>query len=166
MFRPNENFLPQWDGNLKQYKLGEINNGADLELQDADDVRAVAPGDTGFIDACARSYWTPNVADSYWGLAPRGNCTIGTYTTPNSSNYPDGNIVEKGGQAYTLRAMTPANRAVKTCSPTFASCKSTADALTNFPPPATRQPGRSAWRRRCDRKRSSDQLGARPERRG
>ena len=42
------------------------------------------------------------------------------------SNYPDGNIVEKGAQAYVLRSST--TRTVKTCSSTFASCT----AMTDF----------------------------------
>ncbi|MBK7989952.1 MAG: hypothetical protein IPK05_07670 [Comamonadaceae bacterium] len=45
-----------------------------------------------------------------------------------ASNYPDGNIVEKGAQAFVLRQLTPANRNVKTCSTTFGSCTT----LTNF----------------------------------
>ena len=123
MFRPQDSFLPRWNGNLKQYKLG-LTNGV-LKLQDADSIGAINPL-TGFITECARSYWTPNSVDTYWSLDKSGGCL--TVTDSNLSNYPDGNIVEKGAQAYKLRSITPSDRTVKTCSPVFASCT----ALTNF----------------------------------
>lgn len=119
MFRPDPASFPRWNGNLKQYKLGYLNNV--LQLLDADDKSAISSGGTGFIAECARSFWTPTILDSYWAFRPQGNCL-----TANSdvSNSPDGNIVEKGAQAYQLRSTTA--RSVKTCSPT--SCT----ALTNF----------------------------------
>ena len=119
MFRPDADSYPRWNGNLKQYKLGYINNV--LQLLDADNNSAISSGGTGFIAECARSFWTPNTLDSYWAFKPQGNCL-----TANSdvSNSPDGNIVEKGAQAYQLRSTTSRN--VKTCSLT--SCA----ALTNF----------------------------------
>ena len=119
MFRPDADSFPRWNGNLKQYKLGYINNI--LQLLDADNSSAISSGGTGFIAECARSFWTPTTLDSYWSFRPQGNCL-----TANSdvSNSPDGNIVEKGAQAYQLRSTTIRN--VKTCSPT--SCT----ALTNF----------------------------------
>lgn len=125
MFRPQKHFNPRWDGNLKQYKLGE--DGGVLRLLDADDVRAVN-NLTGFITECARSYWTPNTTDNYWELDPRGGCL--TVAGASSSNYPDGNIVEKGAQAYKLRSLTPSARTAKTCSPVFASCTSMTDFVT------------------------------------
>lgn len=119
MFRPDQDSYPRWNGNLKQYKLGY--SGGVLKLLDADDIGAISSGASGFIAECARSYWTPSTLDSYWAFRPLGNCL-----TLNSdvSNYPDGNIVEKGGQAYRLRSTTTRN--VKTCSPTACT------ALTNF----------------------------------
>ncbi len=123
MFRPHKNFLPLWDGNLKQYKFGLV-NGA-LQLQDADGVGAIN-NLTGFIAECARSYWTPSAIDNYWELKPSGGCL--TVTGANSSNYPDGNIVEKGAQAFKLRSLTPSTRTVKTCSPVFSNCT----AMTDF----------------------------------
>ncbi len=125
MFRPQKNFLPLWDGNLKQYKFGQINGV--LRLQDADGIGAIN-NLTGFISECARSYWTPNVIDNYWELKPSGGCLA--VTGANSSNYPDGNIVEKGAQAYRLRFSTPSARTVKTCSPVFASCTAMTDFTT------------------------------------
>ncbi len=125
MFRPQKSFLPRWNGNLKQYKLGEINGV--LKLQDADDAGAIN-NLTGFVTECARSYWTPKVVDDYWSLDPAGGCLA--VAASKASNYPDGNIVEKGAQAYKLRSITPSDRAVKTCSPVFASCTAMTDFTT------------------------------------
>jgi type IV pilus assembly protein PilY1 len=127
MFRPDSSRTPHWAGNLKQYKLGILNS--ELRLQDADGESAVNSS-TGFITECARSFWTPTTADGYWSGGndyQKGTCaTFGV-----GSNYPDGDVVEKGAQAYTLRGITPAARNVKTCSSVFATCASTAT-LTNF----------------------------------
>lgn len=125
MFRPDPDSAPRWAGNLKQYKMGFIND--ELKLQDADDASAIN-NQTGFITECARSYWTPSTTDTYWQFKPQGACIP---AGPDSnlymnSNYPDGNIVEKGAQGYKLRSTTA--RTLKTCSTTFASCTS----LTNF----------------------------------
>lgn len=112
MFRPDANTLPRWNGNLKQYKLGYDGGGGELTLLDADSANAINP-ETGFIAECARSYWTPIIPDSYWSFSSQafeGGC-IGK----ERSNTPDGNIVEKGAQAYVLRSST--TRTVKTCSP-------------------------------------------------
>ena len=107
MFRPDA--LPRWVGNLKQYKMGKV--GSTLELQDAASINAIN-SNTGFITECARSFWTPTSVDTYWSFRPQGDCLA--VSNSQSSNYPDGPIVEKGAQAYTLRAMT--SRAVKTCA--------------------------------------------------
>ncbi|MDB5762386.1 MAG: hypothetical protein JWQ21_1381 [Herminiimonas sp.] len=121
MFRPDSTAAPRWAGNLKQYKLGYINNV--LSLQDADSASAINSS-TGFITECARSYWTPTTVDNYWSYKPNGGCL--TIANSNFSNYPDGNVVDKGAQAYALRNMS--SRPVKTCSSVFASCTS----LINF----------------------------------
>jgi type IV pilus assembly protein PilY1 len=125
MFRPATNFLPRWNGNLKQYKMGLVSN--DLELQDAADTNAIN-SQTGFITECARSFWTPASTDTYWSSTPLGEClTEGA----KASNSPDGNVVEKGAQAYSLRAMTPGDRRVWTwtCGAGSGSC-STLSAFT------------------------------------
>lgn len=108
MFRPDQDSFPRWNGNLKQYKLG-YSNGV-LQLLDADNVAAIN-NNNGFVAKCGRSFWTPTTLDSYWSFKPQANCT-----TLNSdvSNFPDGNIVEKGAQGYKLRGTT--TRTVKTCS--------------------------------------------------
>lgn len=121
MFRPDADANPRWAGNLKQYKLGLV-SGA-LKLQDADAAGAIN-NQTGFIAECARSYWTPSEVDTEWTFRPQGDCL--TVANSRVSNYPDGNIVEKGGQAYQLRRSS--TRTVKTCSPVMASCNT----LTTF----------------------------------
>lgn len=123
MFRPDENSQPRWAGNLKQYKLGYATNSTTLQLLDAAGTGAIN-AQTGFITECARSFWTPSSLDTYWTFKPQGSCL--TVANSNVSNYPDGNIVEKGGQAYKLRSTT--TRTVKTCAPSLASCT----ALTDF----------------------------------
>jgi type IV pilus assembly protein PilY1 len=126
MFRPDEDAAPRWAGNLKQYKLGFTNDV--LELQDADSNSAINSS-TGFITECARSFWTPATVDNYWTHRPLGGCL--TIANSDSSNYPDGNIVDKGAQAYRLRTTT--TRTLKTCSPAFGTCAAGGtDALTDF----------------------------------
>ena len=125
LFRPDPDAFPLWGGNLKQYKLGHV--GTDLKLKDADDVPAINSL-TGFITECARSFWTPTATDTYWTFKPRGDCippvgsASGLY---RNSNSPDGNIVEKGAQAYLRRSST--TRTLKTCSPVFSSCTTFTD---------------------------------------
>jgi type IV pilus assembly protein PilY1 len=125
LFRPDADALPQWNGNLKQYRLGRT--GLDLRLKDADD-RGAINSLTGFITECARSYWTPTTADNYWIFRPQGACIPPTGSAVDlyrNSNFPDGNIVEKGAQAFTRRGSTA--RSLKTCSTTFGSCTSLTD---------------------------------------
>ena len=102
MFRPDEDGFPRWPGNLKQYKLGIVSN--QLRTLDADNIQAINTS-TGFITECARSFWTPTTADTYWTFRPQGGCTIAG-TNYDNSNFPDGKIVEKGAQAYVLRSTT------------------------------------------------------------
>lgn len=120
MFRPDADSFPRWAGNLKQYKLGM--DGGVLKLLDANNSGAIN-NQTGFISECARSFWTPSTVDTYWSFRPQGTCL--TVANSDASNYPDGNIVEKGAQAYKLRSTTA--RTVKTCSSTFASCTTMTD---------------------------------------
>ena len=129
MFRPDANSRPRWNGNLKQYRLGDL-----VDLVDADGAGAINT-QTGFIAACARSYWTPSLSspDTYWTGDPQGNCLPPSGSNDQLyavSNSPDGNIVEKGAQGYTLRGRTPASRVVKTCAKAFASCTTLTDFAT------------------------------------
>lgn len=113
MFRPDQNALPKWQGNLKQYKLG-YDNGV-LGLLGADDVSAISAGGSGFIAECAVSYWTKD--SEYWNRNFKENCE----GDPAISDSSDGNLVEKGGQAQMLRSMTVVNRKLKTCDATCAN---------------------------------------------
>lgn len=124
MFRPQANAYPRWSGNLKQYQLGYVNGV--LRLVDAD-VSPAINGLTGFITECARSLWTPNTPDTYWTFRPGGECVPPTGSAPNLyrvSNFPDGNVVEKGAQGYVLRSSSA--RTLKTCA--AGACTT----LTNF----------------------------------
>jgi type IV pilus assembly protein PilY1 len=111
-FRPDKDALPLWNGNLKQYKIGET-SGKVLQLQDADGVQAIADN-TGFIQNCARSFWTPEDKNNYWHYSPAGVCEKTVY---QDSDFPDGPVVEKGAQAYITRSKDPATRRVFTCDP-------------------------------------------------
>ncbi len=121
MFRPDQDALPRWNGNLKQYKLG-LDSSSQLVLQDAAGANAVN-NQTGFVAPCARSYWTPlpSDTDAYWSFRPSGDC-LGK----EAADSPDGNVVEKGAQGYMLRRLAVASRNMKTCAPGACS------ALTSF----------------------------------
>ncbi|OWL84564.1 pilus assembly protein [Halopseudomonas aestusnigri] len=112
MFRPAQNALPRWDGNLKQYRLGYPAGSTQLETLDAAGASAINSS-TGFIAECARSYWTPSTADTYWTNIEDQQCLPAeTAGISAASNTPDGNMVEKGGQGYKSRGTNPANRNV------------------------------------------------------
>lgn len=121
LFRPDKDTFPRWVGNLKQYRLGKV-DGA-LKLLDAKAVPepAISSAGTGFLSACALSYWTPTISDTYWSYLVERNCE----TADARSNTPDGPVVEKGAQGYTLRGMAVAGRNLKTCGD--AGCVSIAD---------------------------------------
>lgn len=118
MFRPDEDANPRWAGNLKQYQFVKDTSGGGfrLFLGDADRAPAISTAKTGFIAPCARSYWSPLTADSYWSFYPQGTCS--TAANLDQSNSPDGDIVEKGAVGYRLRSggLTPSTRKVKTCN--------------------------------------------------
>jgi type IV pilus assembly protein PilY1 len=121
MFRPDALAMPRWPGNLKQYRIGRpAGQTTGLELQDARTPAraAISIARTGFIDACALSYWTPTADDAYWADIAAPTC--GSH--PGPSNTPDGDVVKKGAQGYKLRGSPTAptiSRNIKTCD---ASC--------------------------------------------
>jgi type IV pilus assembly protein PilY1 len=121
MFRPEEE--PRWFGNLKQYQfvadVDAAGNVVGLKTGDKNDNPVVSPL-TGFITPCAESFWSSD--DTYWPSGYQGNCLV----SDERSNLPDGEVVEKGGAAQKLRAISPAARIVKTCN--SGACT----ALTNF----------------------------------
>lgn len=120
MFRPDKKTQPRWVGNLKQYRLGrypqpaegEVGDGP-VKLVDANEPykEAISDADTGFLGACALSYWTPAISDTYWQLLVERNCP----GFDARSNTPDGPVVEKGAQGYVLRGTAVASRNLKTC---------------------------------------------------
>lgn len=129
MFRPAQGALPRWDGNLKQYRLGYPDGSEQLATLDADGVSAINSG-TGFVAECARSYWTPTVADNYWTSILKPSCLALPEGVTAASNTPDGNMVEKGGQGYMTRAANPANRTVYVQAPTMTADSSNLLALS------------------------------------
>lgn len=121
LFRPDENALPYWPGNLKQYRLG-LSIADDLATVRLEDSRpppmnaAINPT-TGFVTECAQSFWTPDpdTSDDYWEFAAQGLCKNGIYREGDS---PDGPYVEKGAQSYVTRrefASSPTGRKIFTC---------------------------------------------------
>jgi type IV pilus assembly protein PilY1 len=130
MFRPDPNANPRWMGNLKQYQMGF--SGTALIMEDADGKSAIN-NQTGFITECARSFWTPTTVDTYWAFFPEGACLppFGSSSSYyQNSNFPDGNVVEKGGEAYHLRSST--TRTMYTCPPTFSACSTSISNLPYF----------------------------------
>lgn len=124
MFRPDAEARPRWHGNLKQYKLA-VSDSA-IQLQGGDGQDAIKGTNNGYVSECAVSYWTPLALDTEWSSKPSGDCL--TVANSKASNYPDGNIVEKGAQAYISRQSyntTPTARTVKTCDP--ANCSALVD---------------------------------------
>ena len=107
VFRPDENSLPKWFGNLKEYQL--ILSGGTVYLGDATGVRADNPT-SGFITNTAMSYWT--APSSFWSFFPSGS-------PPSASDKPDGPLVEKGAAAQRLRtdfAASQSSRRLYTCT--------------------------------------------------
>lgn len=135
MFRPDTKSRPRWAGNLKQYQFALEKTVIDdvttrsLFIADADGVSAIDNANTGFLQACARSFWTSN-SDEYWKTVtesptpdydiPDGSC-VGT----EFNDRPDGRVVERGGVAQQLRELAkPANRTIKTCAAAPSNCTS------------------------------------------
>ena len=124
-FRPDQDAHPRWPGNLKQYKLGLVDNK--LKVLDADNDPIVDSG-SGFIEKCSNSFWSS--VDTYWSgklLLDLDAAQICKENGSDSSqsNAPDGPLVEKGAQAQQLRAASPGSRKVYTCDPDIATCSST-----------------------------------------
>ena len=112
VFRPDATARPRWFGNLKLYQLGisTSTGGADsIFFADALGKEAL-DSQTGFLKFDAPSFWTSASASPYWDYAPRG-------TPPSASDYPDGEVVEKGGAAQVQRTKWPTTtRTLYTCS--------------------------------------------------
>jgi Tfp pilus tip-associated adhesin PilY1 len=121
MFRPDSTALPRWYGNLKHYQVALF--GADAKLADANGAEAIA-ATTGFVQACATSFYTKDSGVNTWAFSPSsaGTCTSVANSTFN--DLPDGGVVEKGAAAEVLRrgnsttATAPftVSRTMKTCA--------------------------------------------------
>lgn len=130
MFRPDQQSLPRWMGNLKRFQLGTL-AGGNTDLVDAQTVPIAAiNSSTGFLTPCAQSWWTSDQGN-YWAnvdastgtVTPRvfftqtttpgtawkslGDDTVlaagGCLNKPLYTDLPDGAIVEKGGVAQRMR---------------------------------------------------------------
>ncbi|AKU13011.1 putative type 4 pilus biogenesis protein [Azoarcus sp. CIB] len=135
MFRPDTKSRPRWAGNLKQYQFALQKTVIDdvttrsLFIADADGVSAIDNANTGFLQACARSFWTTNSGE-YWKTVtesptpdydiPDGSCVGSEF-----NDKPDGRVVERGGVAQQLRELaTPADRKIETCAAAPVNCTS------------------------------------------
>lgn len=141
MFRPDSDAYQRWNGNLKQYKFA-IDSAQNLYLADAKDQAVIDTATTGFVKQCAVGYWTSDTSNwpvsgtPYWQRVPTSQTPENGCTTPPSdgtsttfspySDWPDGNIVEKGGVGQWLRKQTCGTgqsptycgRIIKTCADT------------------------------------------------
>lgn len=100
VFRPDESALPRWQGNLKQYKFGLIDDT--LRLVDANGEDAISSAGTGFISPNAVSFWTskddsvlPDSTGGFWQQKPQGASA--------GFDSEDGEVVEKGGVHQQIR---------------------------------------------------------------
>lgn len=124
VFRPDGAAQQRWTGNLKQYKFAL--SGSTLSLVDADGKSAVDAVNSGFINHCARSFWTTGSGD-YWktitGMDTESGCNPATNTALYSDS-PDGPLVERGGAGQRLRDLGYAARNIRICKD--AGCTDTA----------------------------------------
>lgn len=100
VFRPDESALPRWQGNLKQYKFGLVDDI--LRLVDANGEDVISTAGTGFISPNAVSFWTskntgtlPDSAGGFWKQKPQGASA--------GFDSADGEVVEKGGVHQQIR---------------------------------------------------------------
>ena len=116
VFRPDAAAQPNWTGNLKQFKLGVDTSVTppNLFLADSNGLSVENPT-TGFINPNAVSFWTQ--PSTFWDPA----YYVNSQGVGNSSDSPDGDLVEKGGSAGRLRtsfATSQAARNLYTCTGT------------------------------------------------
>ncbi|MGO4393149.1 pilus assembly protein [Variovorax sp. M-6] len=126
VFRPQEDGYQRWAGNMKQYQFALSGNA--LSLVDAVGAPAVDTS-SGFIQNCAKSYWTED-SNTYWqSVTPGTTSSCGNNTTyadfSKYSDAPDGPLVERGGSAQRLRILGHAARNIRTC--TDIACSSVVD---------------------------------------
>lgn len=124
MFRPDEQGRPRWVGNLKQYKFAYNSSSQQVTLVDAVGSAVVNPI-TGFVMPNAQSIWTSNTPyNDFWKNKTWAN-------EPNvggASDWPDGQLVEKGGVAQKLRSAYVSSRSART----IYTCTTCSNSLTAF----------------------------------
>ena len=137
-FRPSQDRVPRWQGNLKEYRLALFQSSNSIELADAN-LRPAINALTGFARSCAQSYQTFDTSlatihqsdpalgaitvDNYSGAATEvgpyftnfdfdfesgGSCSDPGANELNS-DAPDGPYVEKGGIAQRIRGQATRN---------------------------------------------------------
>ena len=132
MFRPDAEAGQRWRGNLKQYQFSYNQTTDTLYLSSVDGQSAINPT-TGFFKPTAISNWTqpPAKGDTgFWINQPLGANTASQYI-----DYPDGEVVEKGGAAQQLRiayATSQTARRVYTCLGCTSAPATTTTALDEF----------------------------------
>lgn len=117
VFRPDGDAQQRWIGNLKQYQFAL--DGSTLFLADATGTTsAVDAVNSGFIQHCARSFWTTD-SGTYWqtitGMNNQSACDPANNLKPYSDS-PDGPLVERGGAGQRLRQQGFAARNIRTCT--------------------------------------------------
>ena len=135
MFRPDVGSRPRWAGNLKQYQfalqqvpVGEVIKRS-LFLADANGDPAIDNANTGFLQACARSFWTSD-SSNYWEPitepkpdTPNFGIPEGSCTDYEANDSPDGRVVERGGAGQKIRKISPAtSRQIATCAAAPSNC--------------------------------------------
>ena len=100
-------------GNLKQYKLGTRERAA----RDAGRrFRERGQQLTGFITECARSFWTPTTADTYWAFQLRRATCLAGGGLPETRTIRTATSSRRARRPTQLRAPTTARTPFKTCS--------------------------------------------------
>ncbi|KAF3997803.1 pilus assembly protein [Glaciimonas immobilis] len=119
MFRPDALAAPNWVGNLKQYQLGVDTATTPPSLYLTDSVGAASENmSTGFINPSAVGFWTK--ASTFWN----SSYYVNSQGVGGNSDSPDGDLVEKGGTAQSLRTTYPTSQATRniyTCTGTCTS---------------------------------------------
>ncbi len=107
MFRPDPAGQPRWLGNLKQFQFGVDTSDATnpkLFLADSSGAGAISGSGTGFLSPNAVSYWTNIDTSKVPDLDPPGGFWVNNPQSVGAAfDYPDGEIVEKGGVGQQLR---------------------------------------------------------------
>src|SRR5207302_6340276 len=100
MFRPDPTALPRWYSNVKHYQIALF--GSDAKLADQLGNEAIS-ATTGFIQACAQSFYTTDNGANYWSFSPASAGTCTSVANSSNNDLPDGGVVEKGSAAEVLR---------------------------------------------------------------